>query len=421
MNPRKRETRLYARNGRWWADFRDVGGRQEPMVPTGERMATTDRDLAERLAAARLEELERLREVVQKRGVREVLTVEEAAARYLHEKAEAGNTRASTLENIEYRLRIFCEAMPADPRFEKGDPRRRAGGDRYLHEIDAGDVKALMSALRKRKSRKGGTLSRAIQRHVLDSGAALFRWAQEEALYHEGLNPCKLRDRPKIVAVEAPWLEPTEVAALLDAAANRYGVTSVEFAALSTFAYTGGRRMEVLGLEPGDIAFERRRVFFRPNGTRLLKTPTSKRAVPLWPRLEAILRAYLRANPRIGEVLLFDSLRSKRGGLTSGWDYRLRKLKKDAQLRQRVTIKSFRHAYASARLQTLDRGEPVSPFTVTRELGHKSTAMLDSVYAHLGEFRHRAEIVDFPFAEGSLVARTFPLGESTLSYKVGDI
>jgi hypothetical protein len=57
--------------------------------------------------------------------------------------------------------------------------------------------------------------------------------------------------------------------------------------------------------------------------------------------------------------------------------------------------KVFRHTYCAARLQTLDRGAPVSLYTVSRELGHGSEDMVRRVYAHLGEVRHRAEVVEF--------------------------
>jgi hypothetical protein len=49
----------------------------------------------------------------------------------------------------------------------------------------------------------------------------------------------------------------------------------------------------------------------------------------------------------------------------------------------------------AARLQTLDRGAPVSTYTVARELGHESEAMVRRVYAHLGEIRHRSEVVEY--------------------------
>ena len=55
----------------------------------------------------------------------------------------------------------------------------------------------------------------------------------------------------------------------------------------------------------------------------------------------------------------------------------------------------FRHTYCATRLQTLDHGAPVSPYTVSRELGHGSTAMVERVYSHLGTIRHRSEAVEF--------------------------
>lgn len=41
----------------------------------------------------------------------------------------------------------------------------------------------------------------------------------------------------------------------------------------------------------------------------------------------------------------------------------------------------------------------MSLYTVSRELGHSSLAMVERTYAHLGEVRHRSEIVEF--ASGS--------------------
>ncbi|MBA3496804.1 MAG: hypothetical protein H0T86_06840 [Gemmatimonadales bacterium] len=55
----------------------------------------------------------------------------------------------------------------------------------------------------------------------------------------------------------------------------------------------------------------------------------------------------------------------------------------------------LRHSYCAARLQTLDGGAPVSIYTVSRELGHTSPAMVQRVYAHLGTIRHRAEVVEY--------------------------
>ena len=48
-------------------------------------------------------------------------------------------------------------------------------------------------------------------------------------------------------------------------------------------------------------------------------------------------------------------------------------------LRGEITPKQFRHTYTAARLQTLDQGGPVSAYTVAKELGHGSVAMVERV------------------------------------------
>jgi integrase len=60
-----------------------------------------------------------------------------------------------------------------------------------------------------------------------------------------------------------------------------------------------------------------------------------------------------------------------------------------------IRSKMFRHSYCSARLQTLDGGAPVSPFTVSRELGHGSQQMVEDVYSLLGTMRHRTGVVEY--------------------------
>jgi len=60
-----------------------------------------------------------------------------------------------------------------------------------------------------------------------------------------------------------------------------------------------------------------------------------------------------------------------------------------------IRTKLFRHTYCAARLQTLDRGAPVSEYTVAREMGHGGTGLVHRVYGHLGQVRHRAEAVEY--------------------------
>lgn len=75
----------------------------------------------------------------------------------------------------------------------------------------------------------------------------------------------------------------------------------------------------------------------------------------------------------------------------------------------RIRTKVFRHTYASVRLQCMDGGEPVSPFTVARELGHSGTDMIMRRYGHLLGTRVRSEEVrydpdSFPELEDRLQA-----------------
>ena len=154
----------------------------------------------------------------------------------------------------------------------------------------------------------------------------------------------------------------------------------------------------MLGLEVDDVSFQKQTITFRPNEWRRLKTLTSHRSVRLWPQLEAILRLYFADREREGGLrhLLFPSpvLRSEAlivdfrktldaVAMRAGWN------------KGEIRSKMFRHTYCSARLQTLDGGAPVSPFTVGKELGHGGTSMVQRVYSHLGKVRHRSDVVEY--------------------------
>ncbi len=176
-----------------------------------------------------------------------------------------------------------------------------------------------------------------------------------------------------------------------------FPVALVAYPLLATFLLTGGRASEVTGLELDDVSLDRKTITFRPNAWRCLKTAGSHRVVRLWPQLEEILGPYLhwRLLERGGR-LLFPSpwadreqpIQDVRGLLDH---IALRAGLKAGELR----TKMFRHTYCAARLQTLDRGAPVSTYTVAREMGHESEAMVRRVYVHLGEIRHRSEVVEY--------------------------
>ena len=48
----------------------------------------------------------------------------------------------------------------------------------------------------------------------------------------------------------------------------------------------------------------------------------------------------------------------------------------------------------------------MAAWTVAREVGHSSTAMIEKVYGHLGQVRHRAKYVEYRTAQHKPAIRT---------------
>jgi integrase len=327
------------------------------------------------------------------------------------------------------------------------------GAERELNTLRVSDVRgwiAWMEALTTpRKRRLGaGTI-----RHHLNALSNLYRRAQEEEVVLPGYNPVTaLMEKPAGPRREARWIEIHDAALILEAARwlQPLGGTTLDAEAIAqlrtdwaggvypskraagqvcgvsdvvigrilrgelvaaaavddashahvlvaTFLLTGCRFREVAGIELDDVSFDRRTITIRPNRWRALKTRTSHRVIPLWPQLEAILRAWV-FGPRLerGGSLLFPSWTAKDERRLQDIHRLLDRVAKRAGLGAgELRSKAFRHTYCAARLQSLDRGAPVSIYTVARELGHGSDEMVKRIYAHLGDVRHRAEVVEY--------------------------
>jgi integrase len=166
---------------------------------------------------------------------------------------------------------------------------------------------------------------------------------------------------------------------------------------LATFLLTGGRESEVYGLLLGDVDLSRETITFRPHEGRRLKTSTSWRTVPYWPQLQEILEPHLEERRKAGagpRDLVFVSARS--GGMITDTRKALDAIAARAGWKPgEVRTKAFRHAYCSARLQTLDQGHPVAERTVAGEMGHGGYELVRRVYSHLGTIRHRSEVVEY--------------------------
>ena len=79
-----------------------------------------------------------------------------------------------------------------------------------------------------------------------------------------------------------------------------------------------------------------------------------------------------------------------------------------------IRSKMFRHTYCAARLQTLDQGAAVNPFTVAREMGYGGTRLVHQVYGHVGTVQHRAKVVEY-----RVVQHRAKLGERLKALRAG--
>jgi integrase len=383
----RKRNRIYwrARGGqeRAYGDFRayrDVGGSREALIPKGAKLATEDPVVAEVLAAERVSELESMRRnrtLVGATGAR----LGPYAVYHLKAKAEAGRTTDRYLANVERYLRQAVDYF---------------GEDRALDSIGVRDIEAWMVHLEAQPNRRGETLSSATRRHHLNAVSNVYRRAIGEGVVPAGYNPAAgVMEKPQGRRFEATWLEVPEASLLLETArVDRRDVAQSIYPILATLLLTGGRKSEVLGLAVEDVRFGRGRVVFRPNEFRRLKTMTSDRVVPLWPQLREILRDYLFGRDEAQRGLLFPSPRT--GGMVTDFRKSLNAIATRAGFAPgEVTSKALRHTYISARLQTVDHGAPVSAFTVAKEAGHGGVRLVERIYGHLGDVRHRSEMVEF--------------------------
>ena len=142
----------------------------------------------------------------------------------------------------------------------------------------------------------------------------------------------------------------------------------------------------------------------------------------MWPQLRGILADYLNARatecPPRADRLLFPGAGARLAEFPRKTFAAL--LKRAGMAEQGITPRMLRHTYTAQRLQTLDAGSPISPYTVGRELGHSSAAMVQEVYGHLGTMRHRSEVVEFrteafPAVAERLAAHGFVTGIVTIA------
>jgi hypothetical protein len=109
------------RTPRAYGNFRDFkpwgGGRREPLKAPGEKVVTTDPKMAERLAAQRLEELERRKALAQGRtlsGLPDFTPLQAFASVHLVAKQQAGKVTGQWIEGEELRMERAVAFLGAD-------------------------------------------------------------------------------------------------------------------------------------------------------------------------------------------------------------------------------------------------------------------------------------------------------------------
>jgi integrase len=388
--PKKRTTRIYTRvrgrRPRYYVDLRDLGGGRERLVAPGEKAATSDPDIAAELAA---QMVKKLKERQSKRvilGIEKEATLKGYAAEHLRKKAK----EKATLQWLQSAQNYLQAAVD------------HFGDDTDLTALTPGDFTTWVDHLRRQDNGRGGMLTDATVRKYLNAVSNLYRRAVSEGYVKR--NPVSdMFEKPTEEWREASYLEPEESALLLESA-RTYQAPVLDGAfpwmhpLLATFLLTGGRKSEVLGLEVDDVSLRLGKIYFRPNRWRRLKTEGSTRSVPLWPQLEKILRGYLVEREQQGGLgsLLFPGR-----GTSERMVADVRKALDRIAARVgfeagSVRLHQLRHTYTAARIQTLDRGAPVALYTVARELGHKSQAMIEKRYGHVHDrATDRTEDVSF--------------------------
>lgn len=394
--PNRKTTRIYTRNQggiiRYYGDFRayaDVGGGREALVPKGQTRATTDPDIAAKLYADRLAELDRLRRNKHLHGIEREATLAGYADRHLRLKARDREATGRWLQSAEKHLQAAVDYF---------------GAEADLASITPEDFTGWVEVLRGRDNGRGGTLSESTVRKYLNSLSNMYARAVSERYVPS--NPVgDMYSKPTEERREAPYLEAHEAALFLESARTYRapvgdGAFPWMYPLVATFLLTGGRKSEVLGLEVDDVSFRFNKIYFRPNDRRRLKTRGSKRAVPLWPQLREILGPYMMERERLGGLgsLLFPSGRGEGERMIRDVRKALDRIAVRAGFAKgSIRLHQLRHTYTAARLQTCDRGRPVAVYTVARELGHRSTSMIEDRYGHLHDraVAGGSEVVEF--------------------------
>lgn len=370
--------RLPSRGNRFYGNFRRYGGPSLlALKAEGEGRATTDEDVAreihQRYVKYYLDDKRRIH-----LGLSRFIKLGDAVETYLVARArKRDGAKGVTLEKyaLDFQNRIIAYFGVNTP----------------LAKIQERQVAAYVASRRRQISRKGGTVSDGSIRRELSVLSSLFEFAIRQQWLLE--NPVHRHGFPPKGDPNPTFLEPSEAWALLEAA----GEDSYPFARafLGVMLYCGLRQTEARGLEALDVDRDQGVIRVAENAYRSVRDGGIKnqrciREVPLWPDLIEWLPA------RIGSLPLFPSPRNDSIPLARNPQRMFDRLVERAGITgKRITPHTLRHTWCAMRLQTLDHGAPVAPYTVMHEGGWSSLRMIEAVYGHLP--RHRLRLAELTY------------------------
>lgn len=380
---------------RAYAELRSMGGGRRALIPPGEKRATTDPEIAEKLLH------QHMRELSERNKKKALLAIDpgpdlaDVAIHYMEELAASNRYDAETLADWEACLSrvvdYFTRWQHASVRHPEPLPRRRS-----LASIGDSDVYALNEWLRSIPDPQGNQLTDASRRDHLRALSGVFGTAIIEGQLPMHGNPVSwLMSTISRRKRESEWLSVGELALLLESARTfvceaQAGGSVLEppclYELIATFMLTGASRDEITRLQICHLDFESCTINI-PDP----ETGRVDRSVPLHSQLHEILRPYVQRLGRTsgfvfttasGEAIprfLILELIAKRAGFEQG------------QIRTEV----FRTSYIIHRLACTDQGSPIDPYTVAREVGYTSPDLVERVRERVQYGRPRMEELAF--------------------------
>ncbi len=365
---------LYTKRGWYYADLRQRGGGQ---------VALRTRDETEALIAlgARLEEMKSGPRETSPQTAEAIPRLLDFMDQHFEQKRLDGDARQATCDRDRAKLEQIATWLD-NPRLDR---------------ITKKTVKGLKVRLQ-RKGHAPTTIAR-----YLSALSSLMQSALDEFEDIDG-NPVRAVKWPNVKKrQEQPWLEPEQGYNMIAAAQQlsedrgcvtpRYRGPAWIGPLVAAALLTGARQGELFCLQVEDVNLDAAYTRIRPNhwhaawrGEERLKSDHAPRTVPLWPQLRPILQGHIgdRRHGPLWPMPNGQPPRDLRGAMDRVFG--LAGVSKPKGKLWHL----FRHTYAAMRLQTLDHGEPVSVYTVAKELGHSSTTLIESTYGHL--IQHRENI-----------------------------